>query len=182
MPPSSRLLEVAPENIVQYAHYGYVYCMLLITLPSGSEVGGAGGEMLLSGGGDGVVKLWALDPVTSAIKDVKTLGAGDSGVLSMAINDTMLYCGLTDGEICIWDLDTMQLIRSLKTHCEDVLTMSVMGNCIFSGSASGYSRVLPHFIYSRYALTITLIEMESTFRTYESLAVSLWIDLGFGCD
>ncbi|PWW77941.1 glutathione degradosome [Tuber magnatum] len=140
VPPSSRLLEVDPENIVQYAHYGYVYCMLLITLPSGWEIGGDGGEMLLSGGGDGVVKLWTINPATSAITSAMSLSAGDSGVLSMAINDTMLYCGLTDGEICIWDLDTRQLIRSLRTHCEDVLTMAVMGNCIFSGSASGYSR------------------------------------------
>ncbi|KAG0637865.1 hypothetical protein HOY80DRAFT_222734 [Tuber brumale] len=140
VPPSSRLLEVDPENIVQYAHYGYVYCMLLITLPSGWEIKGDGGEMLLSGGGDGVVKLWAINPVTGAITSAAKLSAGDSGVLSMAVNDTMLYCGLTDGEICIWDLDTLQLIRSLKTHCDDVLTMSVMGNCIFSGSASGYSR------------------------------------------
>lgn len=126
---------------MQYAHYGYVYCMLLITSPPGSEIGGVGGEILLSGGGDGVVKLWAIDPETSRISAFKSLSSGDNGVLSMAVKDTFLYCGLTDGEICIWDLDTMQLIRSIKSHRDDVLTMCVKGECIFSGSASGCVRV-----------------------------------------
>jgi di- and tripeptidase len=120
--------------------------MLLVTLPGGSEVEGVGGEMLLSGGGDGVVKLWALDPKTSKIRAVKSLSGGDLGVLSMAVNDTLLYCGLTDGEICIWDLDTLQSIRVVKSHCDDVLTMCVVGCCIFSGSASGSSRVYTSYI------------------------------------
>lgn len=123
--------------------------MLLVTLPGGSEFEGVGGEMLLSGGGDGAVKLWALDQETSRIRVVKSLTGGDLGVLSMVVNDTLLYCGLTDGEICIWDLDTLQSIRVVKSHCDDVLTMCVMGGCIFSGSASGYTRVyIPYILFT----------------------------------
>ena len=64
--------------------------MLLVTLPGGSEFEGVGGEMLLSGGGDGAVKLWALDQETSRIRVVKSLTGGDLGVLSMVVNDTLL--------------------------------------------------------------------------------------------
>ncbi|KAL7268643.1 hypothetical protein RUND412_008720 [Rhizina undulata] len=139
---TSSHLEIDVRHIVQYAHYGYVYCMLLI--PSiqleGIPATNGSSEMLLSGGGDGVVKLWSINPETGAIEEAQTLTGGDSGVLSMAVKDTFLYCGLTDGEINIWDLDTFQLIRSVKAHCDDVLTMAVKGNCIFSGSASGYTR------------------------------------------
>jgi di- and tripeptidase len=37
------LLEIEPRNQVQFAHYGYVYCLLLGTLPHSSE------ELLFSG-------------------------------------------------------------------------------------------------------------------------------------
>lgn len=135
--PRRNQLEIEPENIVQYAHYGYVYCMLVV---SGAQIGREG-EYLLSGGGDGDVKLWDVNSATGAISELHRMEGGDSGVLSMAIRDTFLYCGLTDGEICLWDLDTFQLVRTVKAHCDDVLTLSVSGDSIFSGSASGYTRV-----------------------------------------
>lgn len=114
--------------------------MLLVQLSNSSEIGRAGEEVLLSGGGDGVVKLWALEKKTGAIEELQSLSGGDSGVLSMVCQEGLLYCGLTDGEICIWDLDTCQLIRTVKSHCDDVLTMSIKGDFMFSGSASGYMR------------------------------------------
>lgn len=106
-------------------------------------LGGAGDdvETLFTGGGDGDVKLWSINPQTSRIMEKHTLHGGDSGVLSMGISEMLLYCGLTDGEINIWDLDTYQLIRNVKAHSDGVLAMAVWGNSIFSGSANGYTRV-----------------------------------------
>ncbi|KAF3903203.1 hypothetical protein ABW20_dc0101832 [Dactylellina cionopaga] len=133
----SQLVEIDPLNIVQYAHFGYVYCMLLIKSFTNSNE-----EILVSGGGDGSIKLWEIDSTTSAIKadKSKSLSSGDCGVLCMATRDQFLYCGLTDGEISIWDLDSQTLIRSIRGHQDDVLTMTVRDNCIWSGSASGYVR------------------------------------------
>ena len=131
------LLEIEPVNIVQYAHFGYVYCMLVL---SASHIGLGSSSLLLTGGGDGDVKLWAIDPVTGGISELRTLAGGDSGVLSMVVKDTLLYTGLTDGEIHIWDLDTCQKVRSVQAHCDDVLTLAVKGEYIFSGSASGFTR------------------------------------------
>ncbi|KAF3287025.1 hypothetical protein TWF132_008714 [Orbilia oligospora] len=133
----SQLVEIDPLNIVQYAHFGYVYCMLLL-----QSFTKEGEEILVSGGGDGSIKIWEIDSETSAIKPEtsKSLTSGDSGVLCMATRDQFLYCGLTDGEISIWDLDGQALIRSIKGHQDDVLTMTVRDNCIWSGSASGYVR------------------------------------------
>ncbi|EPS41101.1 hypothetical protein H072_5005 [Dactylellina haptotyla CBS 200.50] len=133
----THLVEIDPLNIVQYAHFGYVYCMLLT-----KSFVKDGEEILVSGGGDGSIKIWEIDPATSAIKadNSKSLSSGDCGVLCMATRDQFLYCGLTDGEISIWDLDSQTLIRSIRGHQDDVLTMTVRDNCIWSGSASGYIR------------------------------------------
>lgn len=115
--------------------------MVLVTLSQASEVGRPGEEVLLSGGGDGAVKMWTLGGEGRGIEELRVFSGGDSGVLSMVEEEGLLYCGLTDGEICIWDLDTCQLVRSVRSHCDDVLTMSINGNFMFSGSASGYMRV-----------------------------------------
>ncbi|KAF3905204.1 Beta-TrCP [Orbilia brochopaga] len=148
----SQLLEIHSSNIVQYAHYGYVYCMLLVESFSRD-----GDEILVSGGGDGSIKLWEIDPATSAIRaeKSKSLSSGDCGVLCMATRDQFLYCGLTDGEISIWDLDSQTLIRSIRGHQDDVQTMTARDNFIWSGSASGYVRVL----ISSLIYTLTLLLM-----------------------
>ncbi|EWC46418.1 hypothetical protein DRE_04361 [Drechslerella stenobrocha 248] len=133
----SDLIEIDPSSIVQYAHFGYVYCMLLIESSTRE-----GEEVLVSGGGDGSIKLWEIDSTTSAIhpKESKSLSSGDCGVLCMATRAQFLYCGLTDGEISIWDLDSQTLIRSIRGHQDDVHTMTARDNFIWSGSASGHVR------------------------------------------
>ena len=152
----SRLLEIDSSNIVQYAHYSYIYCMQLVRGLRGSA---EDLETLFTGGGDGDVKLWSIDSHTSKISEKHILHGGDSGVLSMGVRETFLYCGLTDGEINIWDLDTYQLIRNVKAHQHDVLTMSVWGNSIFSGSGSGSTKV---------------ICLCSSFRSWSNLKMQRW--------
>ena len=51
-------LQIERNHIIQYAHYGYVYCMLLAQDLSTPNLYG---ETLISGGGDGSIKLWSLD-------------------------------------------------------------------------------------------------------------------------
>ena len=133
-----RDLEIDNEHIVQYAHYGYVYCMVLAR---GLSKNGSDEEMLITGGGDGTVKLWNLDQASGGISEEQELENGDNSVLSMAIDGTILYCGLLEGDINVWDLDTRQLVRNVKAHVQDVLTISVGGGFIFSAGASGSVRV-----------------------------------------
>ncbi|KAI9762437.1 MAG: hypothetical protein M4579_000413 [Chaenotheca gracillima] len=134
----ARTLEIDKEHIVQYAHYGYVYCMLLAR---GFSRKGPENEVLISGGGNGTVKLWELHADHSgAISELAVLDNGEFSVLSIALSGTFLYAGLLEGDINVWDLDTMQLIRNVKAHTEDVLAVSIGGGYIYSGGASGYSR------------------------------------------
>lgn len=89
--------------------------------------------MLILGGGDGNVKLWSLD-----MKNVHTLSASDDGILTMIHNESLLYTGSTSGIINLWDLDTLQLIRRVRAHQADVLSLAGIGGFAFSGSARGY--------------------------------------------
>jgi di- and tripeptidase len=102
-------------------------------------------EVLISGGGDGTVKLWNLDDKAGGgISEVAELENGDSSVLTIALDGTLLYAGTSEGDVNVWDLDTRQMIRSVKAHTHDVLTLSVGGGLIFSAGGSGYAKVGEH--------------------------------------
>lgn len=135
-----KIVEIGQHNIKHFAHYGYVYCMLLAKgVPEAS-----GQEVLVSAGGDGMVKIWALDSKTGGTpSELYTLDDGREeghSILSVAIDGTFLYTGRTGGEIDVWDLETKQLVRNLKAHRDDVLAISVGGGCMFSGAVTGYIR------------------------------------------
>ncbi|KAK9244818.1 hypothetical protein V1506DRAFT_540128 [Lipomyces tetrasporus] len=130
------LIELPCHNVVPYAHFGYVYCMQIYQPPAHTPLGVAE-EYILSGGGDGNVNIWAMRNGT--LFQVRKL-SNSTSVLCMTVMDTFLYCGLTDGVINIWDLDAFQMIKSIQEHQEDVLSIASYGNCLFSGSATGYVR------------------------------------------
>ncbi|KAF2494573.1 glutathione degradosome [Lophium mytilinum] len=133
-----QLLEIHNQYIRQFAHFGYVYCMLIargITSDDSNE------EILISGGGDGVVHLWGLNgDKGGAIYELQALGddqEGGASVLSLALDGKFLYSGRLDGEINVWDLETYQLVRSLKTVTGDILSLSVGGGFLFSTGVNG---------------------------------------------
>ena len=133
-----RDLEIDKEHLIQYAHYGYVYCMLLARgLSDDPEV-----ETLMTGGGDGTIKLWCIgnDGDKSPTKPC-LLENGDNSVLTMALDGLVLYSGRLEGNVDVWDLDTRQLIRTVKVHSADVLTLAVGHGLIFSGAANGVAKV-----------------------------------------
>ena len=135
-PQGGQVLEIDKNHIIQYAHFGYVYCMLI------SEGIDDDDEVLVSGGGDGTIKLWPLArDMNDTIADPVSLENGDESVLTLALDGTILYSGRLDGEINVWDLDTRQLIRRVKPDNADVLTLSIGHGFIFSGGANGLTRV-----------------------------------------
>ena len=135
-------LEIDRQDVHQFAHYGYVNCMLL---GQGILPGAPSEEVLVSGGGDGRIVLWKLDEAGGgAISSLYTLEDGreeGESILSLARDGSFLYSGRFDGEVNVWDLETRQLVRSLKATTGDVLTLSLGGGYLFAGGVSGLVQV-----------------------------------------
>lgn len=116
-------------------------------------------EVLITGGGDGVVNMWHMDEKDEGrLHKLGTLEDGrDEGesVLSIVVDGSFLYAGRVDGEINVWDLETKQLVRILKAHSEDVLNITIGGGILFSAAVDGivkasWSRATPTATHSRY--------------------------------
>ena len=143
IPKPRTVLEIAQGAICQYAHFGYVYCMLIAKGPT--VLVEADEEMLITGGGDGTIKLWKLggDLVEDGnpedgIKEIATLGQDDAeSVISIAIDGSFLYSGKLEGFIELWDLDTEQKLRVIKAHNDDVMTLQMGWGYLWSASAVG---------------------------------------------
>lgn len=154
-----------------------------MALVRGIVAGGSDKEVLISGGGDGVIKLWNLDPKSSgAISELDTLDDGrDEGrsILSIALDGTFLYSGRNDGEIDVWDLETRQLLRRLKTTSGDVMTISVGGGFLFSAGVTGVVEVRNSVDFLNEGTSLTQnkkfnrhYERVARFRAHEGLVLA----------
>ena len=113
-------------------------------LSTGLDPDNADAETLVSGGGDGIVKLWSLDSDEGGtLTEDISLENGDASILSMAIDGTVLYTGRLEGDVNVWDLDTRQLIRTVKAHNADILALAVGYSLLFSGGSNGNAKVVP---------------------------------------
>ncbi|KAI8330555.1 hypothetical protein BD560DRAFT_416277 [Blakeslea trispora] len=123
---------IREKNVYANAHDGYVYCLL-----HAKDIPNVDGQVLISGSGDGNVKIWLIQQ--GGIVLLHTLeGNPDKGILCLALSeDGYLFCGVQGGDVQIWDLETYQMIRSVMAHTDDVLAVIVRGSGFVSASADG---------------------------------------------
>jgi di- and tripeptidase len=140
------ILEIDKAHMMHYAHFGYVYCMLMVH--GVSRVMDSDEDFLISGGGDGTIKIWKLfHDQNQAIKEVATLGEDDAeSVLSLAIDGSFLYSSKLEGVIELWDLDTKQKLRVIKAHKADVTTLQMGWGFLWSAGSTGFARVCSLFL------------------------------------
>lgn len=159
-----QLVEIKTKNIIQYAHYGYVYCMAIVKSSSVIETST---ETLITGGGDGSIKIWQASKSSKqiVISPIGILENGDDSILTMALKDTLLYAGKLGGDVDIWDLDTRQLIQTFKAADVDVLSLAVGFGYVFTGTANGQAKIFERHrrkaewkAHERLILTVALTE------------------------
>lgn len=108
-------------------------------------------EALLTGAGDGVVKLWRLGQEPGAApSQIAKLQNGDP-VLSVAVEGPLLYCGLAGGALNIWNLDSQQLVKRITRQTGDLWAVHVIQGVAICGDSSGTVKVC---IKSRYCIVV----------------------------
>ncbi|KAK0539644.1 hypothetical protein OC835_001043 [Tilletia horrida] len=163
-------LQFSSNCIVPFAHFGYVYSLLLF-YPDHPDAGAwprhpynASEEdeeqeelardeadtkvlpILVSASGDEHIKLWNCQP-DGSLQLRATLHNPDSdagGVLTLAHRPNTLLAGTQGGTIDVWDLETLTNVRTLSAHADDVLSLSSIQvgdeHFCFSSGADGEVR------------------------------------------
>jgi di- and tripeptidase len=150
IPPAQTILEIDSGAIEQYAHFGWVYSMLVTKGPT--VLVDPEEEVLISCGGDGTIKMWRLhqeglekedgERVNGGIEELMVLGEDDAeSVVCLAIDGSFLYSGKLGGTIELWDLDTKQKLRVIKAHDKDVMTLQMSFGLLWSGATGGSASV-----------------------------------------
>ncbi|KAF8334688.1 uncharacterized protein EI90DRAFT_2914698 [Cantharellus anzutake] len=146
-------LQVPPQNVIESAHFGYVYCMALVPwgCSSSSRNGGSESEIdshsisqcLVTGSGNADVKvLTSLGPPKLQHTFTTPCGGSGGAVLSILIRNGCLFAGCQDGLVHIWDFEMKSLVRSIPVAAEsiDVLSLSMLDDDLYTCLSNGKSR------------------------------------------
>ncbi|TXC08380.1 hypothetical protein FocTR4_00003357 [Fusarium oxysporum f. sp. cubense] len=147
IPKAHTVLEMHSGCVRNFAHYGYVYCMLMAKGPTVDV--GTDDDVLISGAGDGTIKLWSLghtveddEELSGGIQEIMTLGSDDGeSVLSLALDSSFLYAGKLDGIVELWDLDTAQRLRVIKAHDCDIMSIQMGWGYLWTAATNGWASV-----------------------------------------
>ncbi|KAJ5773341.1 Peptidase M20 [Penicillium paradoxum] len=129
-----RVLSFKRDHHKLFAHHGYVYSMLLV---KGLIESAPSEEALLTGAGDGVVKLWRLGQQPGAAPSQIAKLQNADPVLTVAVEGSLLYCGLAGGALNIWNLDSQQLVKRVIRHTGDLWAVHVIQGIAICGDSTG---------------------------------------------
>ncbi|KAI6783633.1 di- and tripeptidase-like protein [Emericellopsis cladophorae] len=152
-PQAKATLEIDSGSLRNFAHQGYIYCMLMSKGPT-VEVN-SDEDVLISGGGDGTIKLWDLTSTSDGdqptIEEIMTLGSDDGeSILSLAIDGSFLYAGKLDGIVELWDLDTTQKLRVIKAHQYDIMSLQMGWGYLWTAASNGWASKYSTAHYGQY--------------------------------
>jgi F-box and WD-40 domain protein CDC4 len=74
------------------------------------------GDVLVTGGSDGSVRVWSL----TEYQPIHRLAAHDNSVTSLQFDDTRIVSGGSDGRVKVWDLKKGTLVRELSQPADAV--------------------------------------------------------------
>ncbi|KAI6042632.1 glutathione degradosome [Pisolithus marmoratus] len=131
---------IPASNVIDSAHYGYVYCMAIIppSRTGSDDPRSPSGKccQLLTGSGDETVKLW--NCMLSGPKLLHTFECSHGAVLSLAVRSDTIFAGCQDGYVKVFDLETKTLVRTIIVQENvDILSLSMMHSDLFTCSANG---------------------------------------------
>ncbi|KAN0141012.1 Zn-dependent exopeptidase [Lactarius tabidus] len=130
-------LHVPPRNVIDSAHYGYVYCMALMPSTCWGVASSKRQDVrLVTGSGDETMKVWRCSP--TGLELLSTIECTHGAILSLVTREEILYAGCQDGYVRVWDLQTNGFVRTIMVQ-ENVaaLSLSILGSDLYTCSADG---------------------------------------------
>jgi di- and tripeptidase len=99
-------------------------------------------EILVTGGGDGTIKMWSLNDLdTAGLVIIHKFKNASASVLSLAHNGAFVYAGLANGRVQVYSLDSRQLVQKINIGPDEVTTLQVMDGVAFCGTSNGLLQV-----------------------------------------
>ena len=99
-------------------------------------------EVLVTGGGDGTIKVWYLEGLANAgLGLLYKFKNPSASVMSLACNEVFLYAGLASGRVNVYNLDSQQLIQRINVGPEDVTALQIVDGVAFCGTSDGFLKV-----------------------------------------
>ena len=119
-----------------------MYCMTVIAT---SYADTRARDVLVSGSGDGSIKLWGMGSLgSSGLMQKHKFKISGHNVLSLAYQGIFLYAGLSDGNVYVFSLLSKQLIQKLSVSYGDVNTMQLSNGLAYCGTSQGIVKVCRH--------------------------------------
>ncbi|KAH0832219.1 glutathione degradosome [Lanmaoa asiatica] len=143
-PYSKNLIEIPATNVLDSAHFGYIYCMTMMpSQRTGSDdiaLQPGATYHLLTGSGDETVKIWACTSSGPVLKH--TFECDHGAVLSIAVTGDTLFAGCQEGYVLVFDLETRTLIRTIIIQENiDILSLSMVHSELYTCSSNGQIQV-----------------------------------------
>lgn len=155
-------LTTSSRNYLPYAHKSYIYSMLLV---KGLFHHNRDEEVLVTGAGDGTIKLWSIDALSSSgIVQIAKFKNPGSNVLSLSFRGSFLYAGLSGGTANVYNLASHQLVQRLNVGYGDVSQILVSTDSILCGTSQGWVKVRTCALPEDGSLTYTSVSMTTSQR------------------
>lgn len=176
-PRDIKVIQVPTENIISYAHNGYIYAINYLTIDNplvsniATSIANNYRHIIISAGGDGEIKLWGYNNKdgTASLTLLRSLSDPKiDSFFSLTISKPSLciYAGSSDGQVSIWDLTTFQLLKIFQIDKNNVYSLAVSPSIkgidhpdwLLMGTEFGITKR----IVSNSTVTVNMEELENT--------------------
>lgn len=131
LPPRQGHISISASNVIDSAHYGYIYCMTILEQENAAQ--------LATGSGDETVKLWSCTENGPVL--VQQFDCTYGAVLALISRRDTIYAGCQDGYVKVLDLETKTFVRTIIVEeSVDILSMSLLDSDLYTFSANGWIR------------------------------------------